>query len=93
MKIIGITDNLGKEFIDLVLNNKDKFDLKNDYENELYKIAINDKYFASSIYAKFSNPNRVQNLDYKSFYTPELINLVYEKDKILIDHYNLKPDW
>ena len=93
-KLIGITDNLGKEFCELVREHSDKFDLVEDYENKLDEIMNSDKTFTSYVYKdRWSNVNKIMDNDYKSYYNQELIDIVYNNDKMLIDRYNFKPEW
>ena len=92
-KLIGITDNLGKEFCELVREHSDKFDL--DYENKLDEIVNSDKTFTSYVYKKrWHNINKIMDNNYQAYYyKQELIDIVYNNDKMLIDRYNFKPEW
>jgi len=89
-KLLGIKDNLAIEFSELIESYSNKFDLKPDYKDTLETIKKENENFVSHFLDYQSNPNRLQNLNYKEFYTDTLIDQVYELDKILIDKFNLK---
>jgi len=88
--IIGLKEGLTQDFCKMFENFHYMFDTKKNWKDTIEQIKEKDINFEGPILKRYKNSNRLQNLNYKEFYTDTLIDLVYELDKILIDKFNLK---